>query len=67
MVLGVIVLAILRFEVFPDDLDTLRLLGIGMAGILVVAFVVGGLGAIVRIPFARGGRSSAACWRRPER
>ena len=53
VVLGVIVLAILRFEVFPDDLDTLRLLGIGVAGILVVAFVVGGLVAIVRIPFAR--------------
>ena len=66
VVLGIIVLAILRFEVFPDDLDTLRLLGIGVAGILVLAFVVGGLVAIVRIPF-RGGRSNAGCSRRPAR
>ena len=53
VVLGIIVLAILRFEIFPDDLDTLRFLGIGVAAILVVAFVVGGLVAIMRIPFAR--------------
>jgi Zn-dependent protease with chaperone function len=53
VVLGIIVLAILRFEIFPDDLETLRLLGIGVAGILVVSLVVGGLVAIVRIPFAR--------------
>lgn len=53
VVLGVIVLAIFRFEIFPDDLDTLRLLGIGIAAILVVAFVVGGIVAVLRIPFAR--------------
>ena len=53
VVLGVIVLAIFRFEIFPDDLDTLRLLGIGVAAILVVSFVIGGIVAIVRIPFAR--------------
>jgi heat shock protein HtpX len=53
VVLAAIVLAIFRFEIFPDDVDTLRLLGIGIAGILVVSFVVGGAIAIVRIPFAR--------------
>lgn len=47
------VLTIFNLNIFPDDADTARLLGIGIAVIAAVAFVVGLLVAVARIPFAR--------------
>lgn len=51
--LSLVLLAILRFEIWPDSLDTLELMGYGIAGICAVAFVIGFITALVRIPFAR--------------
>ena len=48
-----VVLAIFDLNVFPDDADTARVLGIGIAVIAAIAFVVGLLVALARIPFAR--------------
>jgi heat shock protein HtpX len=46
-------LAIFNLDIFPDDADTLRLFGIGIGVIAGIAFIVGLLVALVRIPFAR--------------
>jgi len=48
-----VVLAIFDLNVFPDDADTARVLGIGIAVIVAIAFVIGLLVALAYIPFAR--------------
>jgi heat shock protein HtpX len=48
-----VVLAMLRFEIFPDSVDSLRWFGYGLGGICAVAFVIGAVTALFRIPFAR--------------
>lgn len=48
-----VVLAIFNLDIFPDDAGTLRLFGVGIGVIAAIAFVVGLLVALVRIPFAR--------------
>jgi heat shock protein HtpX len=53
IIVTAVVLALFQLEIFPDDVDTLRLFGIGIAALVVIAFVVGLLVALVRIPFAR--------------
>ena len=50
---GVVLTIVFGLDVFPDDLDTLKYLGIGIAAIAAVSFVVGLVVAIVKIPFAR--------------
>ena len=47
------VLAIFKFEIWPDSLEMLELMGYGIAGICAVAFVVGFFTALVRIPSRR--------------
>jgi heat shock protein HtpX len=51
--LAVIIATLFKLEWVPDDADTLRVLGIGIGGILVLAFVIGIATALVRIPRAR--------------
>jgi heat shock protein HtpX len=51
--LAMIIWTVFKFELFPDDAGTFRLLGIGVGAILAVAFVVGLCVALVRIPRAR--------------
>ena len=51
--LSLVLLAIFRFEIWPDSVAMLQVMGYGIAGISAVAFVVGFCTALVRIPFAR--------------
>ncbi|HEX5588388.1 MAG TPA: M48 family metalloprotease [Acidimicrobiia bacterium] len=51
--LAIVFLAIIRFEIVPDSMETLALFGYGIGAIAAVAFVIGTLTALVRIPFAR--------------
>ena len=51
--LSLVLLAIFRFEIWPDSVAMLQVMGYGIAGICAVAFVVGFCTALVRIPFAR--------------
>jgi heat shock protein HtpX len=51
--LGIVLWAVFEGGVFPDDVDSLEILGIGVAVIVVVSAVVGLLLAIVRIPLQR--------------
>jgi heat shock protein HtpX len=51
--LTVVVIGIFRFEIFPESVESLRWFGWGIGGICAVAFVVGFITALFRIPFAR--------------
>jgi heat shock protein HtpX len=51
--LTLVLLAIFKLEIWPDSVAMLEVMGYGIAGICAVAFVVGLLTALVRIPFAR--------------
>ncbi|MET0628083.1 MAG: M48 family metalloprotease [Acidimicrobiia bacterium] len=51
--LALVLLALVKFEIFPDSVETLEWFGYGLGGITVVAFVVGTITALFRIPFAR--------------
>ena len=51
--LTLVLLAIFRLEIWPDSVAMLQVMGYGIAGICVLAFVVGFFTALVRIPFAR--------------
>ena len=51
--LGLVLLAIFRLEIFPDSVEMLQWFGYGIGAICAVAFLVGFLVALVRIPFAR--------------
>jgi heat shock protein HtpX len=51
--LATVLLAIFNFDIYPDSIETLEWFGYGIAAICVIAFVVGLLIAMVRIPFAR--------------
>jgi len=51
--LSLVLLAIFRFEIWPDSIGMLQVMGYGIAGICALAFVVGFVTALVRIPFAR--------------
>ena len=51
--LAIIIATLFKLEWIPEDADTFRALGIGIAGILAVAFVIGLCTALVRIPRAR--------------
>ena len=57
VVLGLLLLAIfdfdVLFEIIGSGLGTLKIIGIVLAGIIVISFVVGLLVAICKIPFAR--------------
>jgi heat shock protein HtpX len=51
--LSLVLLAIFKLELWPDSVDMLELLGYGIGGICVIAFVFGFLTALVRIPSQR--------------
>ncbi len=51
--LGIVITIIFNLEIFPDDGDTLKWFGIGIAAIGVVSFVVGLVLGLIRIPFSR--------------
>ena len=51
--LTLVVFAVFKLELWPDSVATLELMGYGIAGICVVAFVLGFVTALVRIPSAR--------------
>jgi Zn-dependent protease with chaperone function len=51
--LGILVAILFEGGIVPDDTDTAKWIGIGIAAILALAFVVGLVLAIVKIPFAR--------------
>jgi heat shock protein HtpX len=51
--LAAVLLAVLKLEIVPDSLETLEWFAYGIGAICAVAFVVGFLIAVVRIPFAR--------------
>ena len=51
--LSLAVLAIFKFEIWPDSLEMLELMGYGIGGICAVAFVIGFFTALVRIPSRR--------------
>jgi len=51
--LGLTLLAIFKFEIWPDSLEMLEVMGYGIGGICALAFVVGFFTALVRIPSAR--------------
>ena len=53
VILGLVLLAIFKFEILPDSLDQAKWMGIGLGGIVAVSFVVGLFIALVKIPFAR--------------
>jgi Zn-dependent protease with chaperone function len=48
-----VLLAIFKFQIWPDSVQALEVMGWGIGGICAVAFVVGFFTALVRIPFAR--------------
>jgi len=51
--LGIVAWALAEGGVLPDDTDSLKILGIGIAAIVVVAAVVGLALAVIRIPLLR--------------
>jgi heat shock protein HtpX len=51
--LSLVLLAIFKFEIWPDSVGMLKVMGWGIGGICAVAFVIGFFTALVRIPFAR--------------
>ena len=51
--LSLAVLAIFKFEIWPDSVEMLELMGYGIGGICAVAFVIGFFTALVRIPSRR--------------
>jgi heat shock protein HtpX len=51
--LATVLLAVFNVEIVPDSLDTLEWFAYGLGAICALAFVVGVLIAVVRIPFAR--------------
>jgi heat shock protein HtpX len=51
--LSLALLAIFKFEVWPDSVEALEWMGYGIGGICALAFVIGFVTALVRIPFAR--------------
>ena len=51
--LSLVLLAIFKLEIWPDSVAMLQVMGYGIAGICAVAFVIGFVTALVRIPFAR--------------
>lgn len=53
VVLGVVLSVIFGLEVFPDDLNTLKWMAIGIGGIAAVSAVAGVVIGLVRIPFQR--------------
>jgi heat shock protein HtpX len=53
VVLGVVFTIIFGLEVFPDDLDTLKYMAIGIGGIAAMSAVAGIVIGFVRIPFQR--------------
>ncbi len=50
---ALVIAAMFQFDIFPSSVDSLQLFGYGIAGICAVAFVIGFLTALVRIPTAR--------------
>ncbi len=53
VVVGAVLAIIFGLEIFPDDLDTLKYMGIGIAGIAVLSATAGIVIGLVRIPFQR--------------
>jgi heat shock protein HtpX len=51
--LGLVLLAIFKLEIWPDSVAMLELMGWGIGGICAIAFVIGFLTALVRIPTRR--------------
>jgi len=51
--LGLVLLAVFKLEIWPDSVAMLEVMGWGIGGICAVAFVIGFVTALVRIPFAR--------------
>jgi heat shock protein HtpX len=51
--LGIVVWAVAEGGVFPDDADSLKIFGIGVAVVVVVSATVGLLLAVIRIPLQR--------------
>jgi len=53
VVVGLVLTILFGLEIFPDDLEVWKWLGIGIAAIAAVSFVAGLLLALIKIPFAR--------------
>jgi heat shock protein HtpX len=53
VVLGIVLALIFNLDVFPDDADTFRWFVIGIGAALALAFPVGLVIALIKIPFAR--------------
>ena len=53
VVVGIVLAILFEAEILPDDLDTLKWLGIGIGVIVAASFVIGLLVALFKIPFAR--------------
>lgn len=53
VILGLALLAIFNFDVFPGSLDEAKWMGVGLGAIVAVSFVIGLVLALFRIPFAR--------------
>jgi Zn-dependent protease with chaperone function len=51
--LSLVLLAIFKFQIWPDSAQALEVMGWGIGGICAVAFVIGFYTALVRNPFAR--------------
>jgi heat shock protein HtpX len=51
--LSLVLLAVFKLEIWPDSVEMLELMGYGIGGICAIAFVIGFLTALVRIPSAR--------------
>ncbi len=51
--LALVLLTLFNFEIFPDSVEMLKWFGYGIGAICALAFVVGFVIALVRIPFAR--------------
>ncbi len=51
--LSLVLLAIFKFEIWPDSVEALELMGYGVGGICALAFVLGFFTALVRIPSRR--------------
>jgi heat shock protein HtpX len=53
VVVGIVLTILFGLEIFPDDLEVWKWIGIGIAAIAAVSFVAGLLLALIKIPFAR--------------
>lgn len=53
VVVGLVLTILFGLEIFPDDLQVWKWIGIGIAAIAAVSFVAGLLLALIKIPFAR--------------